>query len=122
MMRLYHGDCLTVIKGLPEQSVDMILCDLPYGCGKTKHKWDREIGLAALLKDYEKLLKPDGIICLFGNEPFTSKLIQSNTDMFRYKMIWEKESSTGFLNANYRPLSLFEDIVVFGKGTVGSKS
>ena len=122
MRGLYHGDCLTVIKELPEQSVDLILCDLPYGCGKTKHKWDREIDLTELWKGYKRLLKPDGIVCLFGNEPFTSKLIQSNTDMFRYKMVWEKESPTGFLNSNYKPLSLFEDIVVFSKGTVGSKS
>ena len=89
MTRHYHGDCLTVMKELPEQSVDLILCDLPYGCGKTKHKWDREIDLTELWKGYKRLLKPDGIVCLFGNEPFTSKLIQSNTDMFRYKMVWE---------------------------------
>lgn len=122
MTRLYHGDCLTVMKELPEQIVDLILSDLPYGCGKTKHKWDRGIDLTELWKGYMRVLKPDGIVCLFGNEPFTSKLIQSNTDMFRYKMVWEKESPTGFLNSNYKPLSLFEDIVVFSKGTVGSKS
>ena len=110
MRGLYHGDCLNVMKDLPERSVDLILCDLPYACGKTKHKWDKEIDLAALWKAYNRLLKPDGIVCLFGNEPFTSKLIQSNTELFRYKLIWEKESPTGFLNCNYKPLSLFEDI------------
>ena len=88
MTGLYHGDCLNVMKDLPERSVDLILCDLPYACGKTKHKWDKEIDLAALWKAYNRLLKPDGIVCLFGNEPFTSKLIQSNTDMFRYKLIY----------------------------------
>ena len=122
MRGLYHGDCLNVMKDLPEESIDLILCDLPYACGKTKHKWDKEIDLTALWKAYNRLLKPDGIVCLFGNEPFTSKLIQSNTELFRYKLIWEKESPTGFLNCNYKPLSLFEDIVVFSRGTVGSKS
>ena len=122
MTGLYHGDCLNVMKDLPERSVDLILCDLPYACGKTKHKWDKEIDLAALWKAYNRLLKPDGIVCLFGNELFTSKLIQSNTELFRYKLIWEKESPTGFLNCNYKPLSLFEDIVIFSSGTVGSKS
>lgn len=122
MTGLYHGDSLQIMKGLPDKYVDLILCDLPYGCGKTKHKWDKEIDLRKLWQEYERLLKPDGIVCLFGNEPFTSKLIQSSTELFRYKMIWEKESPTGFLNCNYKPLSLFEDIVVFSRGTVGSKS
>lgn len=121
-IQLYQGDCLEIMKQISNNSVDLILCDLPYSCGKTAHKWDKELDLTKLWEEYDRLLKPDGVVCLFGNEPFTSKLILSNIDMFRYKMIWEKESPTGFLNANYKPLSKFEDIVIFSRGTVGSLS
>lgn len=119
---IYHGDCFEIMPQIPEKSVDLILCDPPYSCGKTAHKQDKEIDLTELWKEYDRLLKSDGIVCLFGNEPFTSKLILSNIDMFRYKMIWEKESPTCFLNANYKPLSKFEDIIIFSRATVGSLS
>lgn len=120
--QFYCADCLEAMENIPKESVDLILCDLPYSCGKTAHKWDKEIDLTRLWEQYKRVLKSDGIICLFGNEPFTSKLIQSNVNMFRYKMIWQKESPTGFLNCNYKPLSQFEDIVIFSNGTIGSRS
>lgn len=116
------GDCLELMKELPDKSIDMILCDLPYACGKTANKWDVEVPLDLLWPEYKRIIKEDGIICLFGNEPFTSKLILSNIKWFRYKMVWKKESPTGFLNCNYKPLSQFEDIVIFSKATVGSLS
>lgn len=119
---LMCGDCLSRMKTFPNKSIDLILSDLPYSCGKTANKWDKELPLSELWVQYERIIKDDGIICLFGNEPFTSKLILSNLKYFRYKMIWEKESPTGFLNCNYKPLSKFEDIVIFSKGTIGSLS
>lgn len=122
LFQFYCADCLEAMENIPKESVDLILCDLPYSCGKTAHKWDKEIDLTRLWEQYKRVLKSDGIICLFGNEPFTSKLIQSNVNMFRYKMIWQKESPTGFLNCNYKPLSQFEDIVIFSNGTIGSRS
>lgn len=121
-VQLIKGDCLSEMPNIANGSIDLILCDLPYGCGKTVHKWDNGIDLNSLWKEYDRLLKPNGIVCLFGNEPFTSRLIQSNTEMFRYRMVWEKESPTGFLNSRYKPLSIFEDLVIFSKGTVGSRS
>lgn len=121
-IKLINGDCLVEMQHIPDKSIHLILSDLPYGCGKTANAWDKEIDLKLLWKEYERIIVDNGIICLFGNEPFTSKLIQSNPKLFRYKMIWEKESPTGFLNCNYKPLSQFEDIVIFSKGTVGSLS
>ena len=121
-MRLINGDCLTEMNQIPSESIPLILSDLPYGCGKTANDWDKELDLNALWKQYERIITSNGVICLFGSEPFTSKLIQSNPKLFRYKMIWEKEGPTGFLNCNYKPLQQFEDIIIFSKGTIGSLS
>lgn len=115
-----HGDCLELMNELPDKSIDMVLCDLPYGT--TACKWDSPLPMELLWDQYRRIIKPNGIICLFGKEPFTSKLIVSNISMFRYKMIWEKDSPTGFLNCRYRPLSLFEDILIFSYATIGSRS
>ena len=119
-IQLYEGDCLEIMKQISDKSVDLILCDLPYGT--LACKWDVIIPFDKLWEQYDRIIKDDGIICLFGSEPFTSSLIMSNTDLFRYKMIWKKESPTGFLNSAYKPLSMFEDIVIFSKATVGSLS
>lgn len=122
MTELIHGDCIQELAKLKENSVDLILTDLPYGCGKTAFKWDAQIPIEELWTLYRNVIKDDGVIVLFGNEPFTSKLVIGALDIFRYKMIWKKDSPTGFLNCNYRPLSVFEDILVFSKATVGSLS
>lgn len=122
MIDLRKGDCLELMKDIPDKSVDMILCDLPYDCGKTANKWDKALPVDKLWEQYNRIIKDDGIICLFGNEPFTSRLIVSNLKHFRYKMIWQKESPTGFLNCAYKPLSIFEDMAVFSRGTIGSRS
>lgn len=117
---LYQGDCLEVMSKINDKSVDLILADLPYGT--TANKWDSVIPFGPLWEQYERIIKDNGTIVLFGNQPFTSNLIMSNPELFRYSWIWKKEGPTGFLNSGYRPLSIFEDIVVFSKATVGSLS
>lgn len=120
MIDLRQGDCLEVMKDIPDKSIDMILCDLPYGT--TACKWDTIIPFDDLWQHYERIIKDDGIICLFGIQPFTSELIHSNLRLFRYSWIWKKDTATGHLNANYKPLNITEDICIFSKGTVGSLS
>ncbi len=111
---------MELMRELPSNSVEMILCDLPYGL--TSHKWDKLLPIERLWPEYTRIIKPDGVICLFCKEPLTSRLVLSNERMFRYKMIWEKDGPTGFLNCSFRPLSLFEEILVFSNGKIGSRS
>lgn len=120
MIDLRQGDCLEVMKSIEDKSVDMILCDLPYGT--TALSWDKIINLKTLWEEYERIIKDNGIIALFSMEPFTSLLITSNLNMYRYSWIWKKETATGHLNANYKPLNITEDVCVFSRGTVGSLS
>ena len=117
---MYEGDCLSIMKTLPKESIDMVLCDLPYGT--TVHKWDCIIPFELLWESYKRIIKDTGVIVLFATEPFTSGLIWSNIEMYRYSWIWKKESPNGFLNANFAPLKITEDICVFSKATVGSLS
>lgn len=107
----YHGDCLEVMKIIPDKSIDMILCDLPYGT--TACKWDVIIPFEPLWEQYKRIIKDKGCIALFGSEPFSSLLITSNIDLFKYKWYWKKERGTGFSTANKRPLMIIEDIVIF---------
>lgn len=108
---LLHGDCLELMKDIPDSSVDMILCDLPYGT--TRCKWDTVIPFEPLWKQYERIVKPNGAIVLFSAEPFTSALIMSNPKLFRYDLIWDKQRGSDFLNANRKPLRAHENICVF---------
>lgn len=108
---LYKGDCLELMRDIPDGSVDMVLCDLPYGT--TQCKWDSVISLPKLWEQYKRIIKNNGAIILFSAEPFTSMLITSNLDMFRYDIIWQKEQGTDFLNANRKPLRAHENICVF---------
>jgi len=101
------------MKQLPAQSIDLILCDLPYG--QTQNKWDKIIPLDKLWEQYKRIIKPKGNIILTSNQPFTTDLINSNREMFRYDLIWDKISSTGFLNANRMPLRTHEHILIFYK-------
>ena len=118
---LYYGDCITEMKKIRDDSVDLILCDLPYGT--TKCKWDTIINLDELWKHYKRILKkPSGVILLFGQQPFTSKLISSNYEWFKYNLIWKKNKTTQFLLANYRPMKCTEDICVFSKGGAAAAS
>lgn len=117
---LWHGDCLELMKDIPDQSIDLILCDPPYGT--TCLKWDKVIDFELMWEEYKRLIKPNGTIVLFGIQPFTSMLIHSNKQMYRYSWVWKKDTATGHLNANYKPMQITEDINVFSFGTVGSLS
>ena len=110
---LRHGDCLEIMKNIPDGSVDMIICDLPYGT--TACKWDSIIPFEELWKGYCRIIKDDGAIILFGSEPFTSILICSQISLFRYDLIWDKQKGCDFLNANRKPLKSHENILVFYK-------
>lgn len=107
----FFGCCLELIPGLiPDKSVDMILADLPYG--KTRNEWDIIIPFEPLWDQYNRIIKDNGVIVLFADQPFTSDLIQSNRKMFRYSLVWEKSNATGHLNANRMPLRAHEDFSV----------
>ncbi len=112
--KLYQGDCLEVMKDIEDKSINMILCDLPYGI-TARNKWDIVIPFDKLWEHYNRIIKDNGAIVLFGSGMFTSSLMQSNSKMWRYNLIWHKTTPTGFLNANRMPLRAHEDIVVFYK-------
>ena len=111
--KIYNEDCLEGMKKIPDKSIDMILCDLPYGT--TACKWDTIIPFEPLWEQYERVIKDNGAIVLTSDEPFTSQLINSNLKRFRYKWVWQKSYSTGFMNANKMPLKNVEDVLVFYK-------
>lgn len=118
---LYLGDCIIEMNKIKDDSVDLILCDLPYGT--TKCKWDTIIDLTELWKHYKRIVKkPSGVILLFGQQPFTSMLVSSNYDWFKYNLIWKKNKTTQFLLANYRPMKCTEDICVFSRGGAAAAS
>ncbi len=114
------GDCLEVMKEIPDKSVDMILCDLPYGT--TACKWDTIIPFEPLWEQYKRLIKDKGAIVLTASQPFTTALIASNMRMFKYCWVWQKTSGAGFLNAKNAPIKMHEDICVFSLGTTANKS
>ncbi|MCI7555070.1 MAG: site-specific DNA-methyltransferase [Tenericutes bacterium] len=113
MIDLRQGDCLEVMKDIPDKSIDMILCDLPYGT--TRNKWDCAIPLDKLWEQYERIIKDTGAIVLFSQTPFTQILGVSNIKLLKYEWIWEKDNGTGFLNAKKMPLKIHENILVFYK-------
>jgi len=108
---IIHGDCLEVMPQLPNGSVDMILCDLPYGT--TACKWDTIIPFEPLWEQYKRIIKSNGAIVLTASQPFTSALVMSNIKMFKYCWYWKKTKPTNFLNAKKQPLKVIEDICVF---------
>ena len=111
--RIYQQDCIEGMRMIPDGSVDMILCDLPYGT--TQNKWDSVISLNELWAQYERIIKPAGAIVLTAQSPFDKLLGASNLKLLRYEWIWQKESGTGFLNAKKMPLKDHENILVFYK-------
>lgn len=113
MIDLRQGDCLEVMKDIPDKSVDMILCDLPYGT--TACKWDNVIPFEPLWEQYNRIIKDNGAIVLFGSEPFSSKLRLSNLKMYRYDWIYEKSKATLFTQCKKRPLNSHEYIIIFYK-------
>ena len=108
---IVHGDCLEVMPSIPDKSIDMILCDLPYGT--TACKWDTVIPFEPLWKEYKRLIKDNGAIVLTASQPFTSALVMSNPDMFRYDWVWDKRKPSNFLNANRTPLMKHESVLIF---------
>jgi len=114
--KIYCGDCLKGMKFIDDKSIDMILCDLPYGI--TACKWDTIIPLKPLWIQYKRVIKDNSAIVLFASQPFTSILVTSNIKMFKYEWIWEKEQGTGQLNAKIMPLKSHENILVFGIGKI----
>jgi site-specific DNA-methyltransferase (adenine-specific)/modification methylase len=108
---LLEGDCLELMKLIPDQSVNLVLCDLPYGT--TQNRWDSVIDLTRLWREYRRVLKPNGVVVLTAQGVFTAKLILSNEDWFKYKIVWEKSKPTNFLNAKKQPLRKHEDVCVF---------
>jgi len=111
--KLFQGDCLELMKDIPDGSIDMIFCDLPYG--STQCKWDIIIPFEPLWEQYNRIIKRNGAIILFSNQPFTSLLIMSNIKMFKYEWIWQKTHPKGHLNAKKMPMRAHENICVFYK-------
>jgi site-specific DNA-methyltransferase (adenine-specific) len=115
MMRsIQLGDCLELMKDIPDGSVDMILADLPYGT--TACKWDTIILLEPLWEQYKRIIKPNGAIVLFGSQPFTSALVMSNPKMFKYEWIWDKKIPSGMSYARFQPMRQHENILIFSNG------
>ena len=108
---LRHGDCLDLMKDIPDGSIDMVMADPPYGT--TECKWDSIIPLGPMWEALKRVTKPNGAIVLMAAQPFTTKLISFNMKMFKYCWVWEKSRPSGFLNAKKRPLNSVEDIVIF---------
>lgn len=123
MFQLYLGNCLVEMKKIADGSVDLILCDLPYGTTDRKGienkgdnrvlSWDTVIPLEQLWEQYRRVLKSTGAVVLTADQPFTSQLVLSNLEWFKYEWIWKKKRTTGFLHANARPMKETEDILVF---------
>lgn len=112
--KVIQGDCLEVMKDIPDKSIDMILCDLPYGT--TACKWDTIIPFEPLWEQYKRIIKDNGAIVLTASQPFTSALVMSNPDMFKYALVWEKDRPTGLFTAKSQPMKYHEDILVFSLG------
>ena len=117
--KIHHGDCLEIMKDIPTGSVDMILCDLPYGT--TACKWDTIIPFEPLWEQYNRVIKDNGAIVLTASQPFTTKLINSNIQNFKYTWVWEKSRFANQMNAKKQPLKIHEDICVFYKKQVNYK-
>jgi DNA modification methylase len=119
--QLMFGDCLERMKEIPDGSIDMILCDLPYGVlnkSNPSAKWDSIIPFEPLWEQYKRITKPNAAIVLFSQGMFTAKLMMSNSKWWRYNLVWDKVLKNGFLNANRQPLRQHEDICIFGGRSV----
>ena len=113
---IYLGDCLKIMKQIDDKSIDLILCDLPYGVSKMK--WDSVIPFDELWLEYKRIRKDGAPIVLFGTDPFTSAMIMSNVKEFKCKWVWNKVRFANFLCAKYKPMQVTEDVVVFCKGKI----
>jgi len=113
MINLIHGDCLEIMKSIPDNSIDMVLTDPPYGT--TACKWDTVIPFEPMWKELKRITKDNGAICLFGSEPFSSSLRMSNIKMFKYDWYWHKNKPSGMLNAKIQPMRDIEIVSIFYK-------
>ena len=113
MIDLRNGDCLEIMKDIPDKSIDAIICDLPYGT--TACKWDTIIPFQPLWEQYERIIKPNGVIVLTASQPFTSALVMSNPKLFRYEWIWIKNRGSNFALANKMPIKEHESVLIFYK-------
>ena len=113
--RIYNEDCLVGMAKIPDASIDCIICDLPYGT--TRNQWDSVIPLNDLWNHYNRIIKENGAIILFSQMPFTAVLVCSNLNDFKYEIVWQKENATGFLNSNFAPMKIHENILVFSKSS-----
>ena len=112
---LFHDDCFNILSSIENESVDLILCDLPYGT--TRNKWDSTLPLDKLWGEYERIISYNGVIVLFAQTPFDKVLGASKIDLLKYEYIWNKKRPTGFFNANYAPMKQHENILVFSKAS-----
>lgn len=112
-VKLYQGDCLEVMKDIPDKSIDMVLADPPYGT--TACKWDSVIPFEPMWEQLNRIIKPNGAIVLFGSEPFSSALRMSNIKNYKYDWVWSKNRGTGFQIVKYKPLCSHENIMIFYK-------
>jgi len=111
---IIHGDCLKVMRNIKSESIDMVLCDLPYGM--TSNKWDSVIPLDKLWEQYKRVIKENGVIALTASQPFTSRLVMSNLDMFRHEWIWYKDRGSNFANTVREPMKEHESVLIFSNG------
>lgn len=115
-IKLYQGDCIELMKSIPDNSIDMVLCDLPYK--ETGNKWDRGIDLKAVFDEYRRIIKEDGCIALNGTMKFGFKLYEVASDLYKYEWVWEKDNGTNAPNVNFQPFRIHEYVFIFGKGRV----
>lgn len=114
---LLHGDCLELMKNIPSESVDMILCDLPYGT--TAQKWDKEISSDKLWQEYNRIISKNGSVLLFASGTFEPRVMLSNISDYKYKWVWIKNNTTNFVHAKNRPMTKHESVLVFSKAPMG---
>ena len=116
MIDIRQGDCLELMKEIPDRSIDMVLCDLPYQ--ETGNKWDKFVNLEQLFNEYRRIIKDDGCIALNGTFKFGTHLMNIAPDLYKYEWVWEKDNGTNAPNVNLQPFRVHEYIFIFGKGRV----
>ena len=120
MIELKYGDCLEIMSYINDKSINLVLCDLPYGT--TASNWDKTIPMKYLWEHYDRILTDNGTVLLFANGIFTPRVMMSNLKQYKYRWVWVKNNTTNFVHAKNRPLTKSEDILVFSKGSMGHKS
>jgi site-specific DNA-methyltransferase (adenine-specific) len=116
--KLQLGDCLELMKEIPDKSIDFICCDPPYGT--TSIKWDEVLNFNEMWDQYSRIIKPKGIICIFGSQPFSSQLICSKIEWFKYELVWNKNKCGSPGLAKYRPMKTHENVLIFAKNSGGT--